>query len=40
MKRILNYPGSKWNIATQLVELIPDRDGTDRTVTFCLIYQK
>lgn len=24
MKRILNYPGSKWNIATQLVELIPE----------------
>lgn len=24
MKRILNYPGSKWNITTQLVELIPE----------------
>lgn len=24
MKRILNYSGSKWNIATQLVELIPE----------------
>ena len=30
MRQVLKYPGSKWNLARELVKLIPEHHTTDR----------